>query len=79
MLPCTGRIGDVIGRLARQGRGERLALAFSGLTRNSLVVLPLALSLSDSMKVIPIVVVTQTLMELIVMVIDVRLLPRLIR
>jgi hypothetical protein len=31
------------------------------------------------MKVIPIVVVTQTLVELIVMVIDVRLLPRLIR
>jgi len=72
-------VGDAIGRLARQGREERLALAFSGVTRNSLVVLPLALALPDSMGVAPIVVVTQTLVELIVMVIDVRLLPRLIR
>ena len=72
-------VGDAIGRLARQGREERLALAFSGVTRNSLVVLPLALALPDSMGGAPIVVVTQTLVELIVMVIDVRLLPRLIR
>ena len=72
-------VGDAIGRLARQGREERLALAFSGVTRNSLVVLPLALALPDSMGVAPIVVVTQTLVELIAMVIDARLLPRLIR
>ena len=72
-------VGDVAGRMARQGRQERLALAFSGTTRNSLVVLPLALALPDSMGMAPIVVVTQTLVELVVMAVGVRLLPRLIR
>ena len=72
-------VGDVAGRMAHQGRQERLALAFSGTTRNSLVVLPLALALPDSMGMAPIVVVAQTLVELVVMAIGVRLLPRLIR
>ena len=72
-------VGDVAGRMARQGRQERLALAFSGTTRNSLVVLPLALALPDSMGMAPIVVVTQTLVELVVLAVSVRLLPRLIR
>ena len=72
-------VGDVVGRMAHQGRQERLALAFSGTTRNSLVVLPLALALPDSMGMAPIVVVAQTLVELVVMAIGVRLLPRLIR
>ena len=72
-------VGDVAGRMSHQGRQERLALAFSGTTRNSLVVLPLALALPDSMGMAPIVVVAQTLVELVVMAIGVRLLPRLIR
>ncbi|OLO76392.1 arsenic resistance protein [Actinomyces oris] len=72
-------VGDIAGRMAHQGRQERLALAFSGTTRNSLVVLPLALALPDSMGMAPIVVVTQTLVELVVMAIGVRLLPRFIR
>ena len=72
-------VGDIAGRMAHQGRQERLALAFSGTTRNSLVVLPLALAPPDSMGMAPIVVVTQTLVELVVMAIGVRLLPRLIR
>ena len=72
-------VGDVAGRMAHRGRQERLALAFSGTTRNSLVVLPLALALPDSMGMAPIVVVAQTLVELVVMAIGVRLLPRLIR
>ena len=70
-------VGNAVGRLAHQDRSARLALAFSGTTRNSLVVLPLALALPDALA--PIVVVTQTLVELIVMVVYVRLLPRLIR
>ena len=72
-------VGDIAGRMARQGRQERLALAFSGTTRNSLVVLPLALALPNSMGMAPIAVVTQTLVELVVMAVGVRLLPRLIR
>lgn len=56
----------------------RRAVVFSGVTRNSLVVLPLALALSESLSLAPLVVVSQTLVELIVMVLMVALVPRLI-
>lgn len=71
--------GECLGRLMRQDAAARLALAFSGTTRNSLVVLPLALALPEHLGLAPIVVVTQTLVELVVMVACTRLLPRLIR
>ena len=51
---------------------------FTGATRNSLVVLPLALALPASLALAPLVVVTQTLVELIGMVVFVRLIPRLL-
>jgi len=51
---------------------------FSGTTRNSLVVLPLALALPASMSLAPVVVVTQTLVELVGMVVLVRVVPRLV-
>ena len=70
-------VGNAVGRLTRQDARSRLALAFSGTTRNSLVVLPLALALPDALA--PVVVITQTLVELLVMVVHARLLPRLIR
>lgn len=54
------------------------ALLFSGLTRNSLVVLPLALALPASLSIAPAVVVTQTLVELILMVLLIKLVPRLL-
>ena len=54
------------------------ALVFSGATRNSLVVLPLALALPASLQLAPLAVVTQTLVELLGMVILVRLVPRLV-
>ncbi|MFT3942980.1 MAG: bile acid:sodium symporter [Ancrocorticia sp.] len=57
--------------------GQR-AVVFSGVTRNSLVVLPLVLSLPEEYGLAPLVVVTQTLVELVVMVIFVRLVPRVI-
>ena len=53
------------------------AVIFSGATRNSLVVLPLALALPDSLAVAAVVVVTQTLVEVLGMVAYVRLVPRL--
>ena len=70
-------VGNAVGRLTRQDARSRLALAFSGTTRNSLVVLPLALALPDALA--PVVVITQTLVELLVMMVHARLLPRLIR
>lgn len=57
----------------------RRAIVFSGATRNSLVVLPLVLALPAAFDLVPLVVVTQTLVELLIMVVFVRLIPRLIR
>ncbi|MGB7363451.1 MAG: arsenic resistance protein, partial [Rhodococcus sp. (in: high G+C Gram-positive bacteria)] len=54
------------------------ALVFSGATRNSLVVLPLALALPPALSLAAVVVVTQTLVELIGMVLYVRYVPRLV-
>lgn len=73
MLP----IGIAAGRLTRLDRQATTAVAFSGVTRNSLVVLPLVLALPSGFGLAPLVVVTQTLVELAVMVALVRLVPRL--
>jgi ACR3 family arsenite transporter len=54
------------------------AVVFSGATRNSLVILPLALALPDQLALVPLVVVTQTLVELMGMVLYVRFLPLII-
>lgn len=58
--------------------GARRAIVFSGATRNSLVVLPLALALPAGFEIAAVVVVTQTLVEVVGMVVYVRLVPRLI-
>ena len=55
------------------------AVIFSGATRNSLVVLPLALALPEPLALAALVVVTQTLVELIGMVLYVRFLPLIVR
>ncbi|WP_128976647.1 bile acid:sodium symporter [Streptomyces roseicoloratus] len=60
------------------GAGAARAIVFTGATRNSLVVLPLALALPDSLAVAAVVVVTQTLVEVVGMVAYVRLVPRLL-
>ncbi|GAB7012659.1 arsenic resistance protein [Halolamina salina] len=56
--------------------GERRALVFTSVTRNSLVVLPLALALPAVYQLVPAVVVTQTLVELAGMVALTRVVPR---
>lgn len=71
-------VGLLAGRAARLDVPGRRAIVFSGVTRNSLVVLPLALAVPASLALAPLVVVTQTLVELIVMVILVRVVPRLV-
>lgn len=70
-------LGILLGRLARLDDAARRAVIFTGVTRNSLVVLPLALALPAALDLAPLVVVTQTLVELVVMVVLVRALPRL--
>ena len=54
------------------------ALVFTGATRNSLVVLPLALALGDAYALTAAVIVTQTLVEVLGMVVYVRWVPRLV-
>jgi ACR3 family arsenite transporter len=71
-------ISVLAGRAARLDVPARRAIVFSGATRNSLVVLPLVLALPAAFDLAPIVVVTQTLVELIAMVIFVRLIPCLL-
>lgn len=70
--------GRAVARLFRLGTGAARAVVFSGATRNSLVVLPLALALPGSFAVAAVVVVTQTLVEVLGMVAYVRLVPRLV-
>ncbi|GMA30792.1 arsenic resistance protein [Litorihabitans aurantiacus] len=71
-------LGIAVGRLARLDVPATRAVAFSTATRNSLVVLPLALALPAPLALAPLAVVTQTLVELVAMVVLVRLLPRLV-
>ncbi|CAO5238012.1 arsenic resistance protein [Frankia sp. AgKG'84/4] len=70
--------GTALGRLFRLDAPAGRAVLFSGATRNSLVVLPLALALPDRFALAPVVVVAQTLIEVLGMVAYVRLVPRLI-
>lgn len=69
----------LIGRLAAgyldMGVGDSRALVFTSVTRNSLVVLPLAVALPAEYALAPAVVVTQTLVELTGMVVLTRLVP----
>ncbi|MET2010695.1 bile acid:sodium symporter [Microbacterium chocolatum] len=72
-------LGAVAARAAGLAVPERRAVVFSGVTRNSLVVLPLALALPAGFALTPLVVVTQTLVELVAMVVLVAVVPRLVR
>ncbi|MDO8942012.1 MAG: hypothetical protein Q7U75_02455, partial [Desulfobacterales bacterium] len=58
-------LGWATGRLFRVDTSAARAVAFSTGTRNSLVVLPLALAVPGAMPLLPAVIVTQTLVELV--------------
>lgn len=70
-------IGWSVSRLFRLDAPAGRAIAFSAGTRNSLVVLPLALAVPGAIPVLPAIVVTQTLVELISELIYMRLVPKL--
>ncbi|MBD8540201.1 arsenic resistance protein [Frigoribacterium sp. CFBP 8751] len=78
-LVVMAALGLGVGRVARLDVPATRALMFSGATRNSLVVLPLALALPASLSLAPVVVVTQTLVELVGMIVFVWVVPRLVR
>lgn len=68
-------VGGALARALRLPPPAARALVFTGATRNSLVVLPLALAVDDLTSA---AVVTQTLVEVLGMVVYVRVIPRLI-
>lgn len=70
--------GLAIARLFRLEAPAGRAIVFTGATRNSLVVLPLALALPDRLALAALVVVTQTLVEVVGMVVYVRTVPKLL-
>lgn len=55
------------------------AVTFSGVTRNSMVILPLVLALPADYALAPLVVVTQTLVELVIMLFMIWAVPRVIK
>ena len=76
VMPAAGL---ALARRLRLDRGAARALIFSGATRNSLVVLPLALALDAEYALAAAVIVTQTMVEVLGMVVYVRVIPRLAR
>ncbi|WP_027713576.1 arsenic resistance protein [Dickeya chrysanthemi] len=70
-------LGWLMARLWSLPAPSGRALVFSGATRNALVILPLALAIPDALPVIPAVVVTQTLVELVAELVYIRWVPRL--
>ncbi len=72
--------GKAVARLLRLDVPGSRAVVFTGATRNSLVVLPLALALPAPYAVaaVVVVVVTQALVEVVGMVVYVRTVPRLV-
>ena len=69
-------LGWATGRLFMLQDSAARAVAFSTGTRNSLVVLPLALAVPGAMPMLPAIIVTQTLVELIAELVYVRWIAR---
>lgn len=69
------RAGLVIARIAGLGAPAGRAVAFSGATRNPLVVLPLALAVPGAISIISAVIVAQTLVKLTASLVYIRLMP----
>ncbi|MCO7640812.1 arsenic resistance protein [Pseudomonas sp. S 311-6] len=74
---CAPALGWLAGRLLRLPPAEGRALAFSAGTRNSLVILPLVLAIPGALPLLPAVVLTQTIVELLGELLYIRLIPLL--
>ena len=70
-------LGWAVSRAVKLDAQSGRALAFSAATRNSLVVLPLALAVPGAVPLLPAIIVAQTLVELVASLIFVRAIPRL--
>ncbi|QQG26619.1 arsenic resistance protein [Pectobacterium carotovorum] len=70
-------LGWFTGRAFRLDSAGGRAVAFSASTRNSLVILPLALAIPGALPLLPAVIVSQTLIELLSELIYIRVIPKL--
>jgi ACR3 family arsenite transporter len=70
-------VGLAVGRLFRLPAAGSRAVAFSAATRNSLVVLPLGFAVPGAVPILPVVIVTQTLVELLSELVYVRFMPKI--
>lgn len=70
-------LGWTVARIAGLEAPAGRAVAFSSATRNSLVVLPLALAVPGAIPVLPAIIVTQTMVELVSSLIYMHLIPKL--
>lgn len=70
-------LGWWVARQARLSTRAARAVAFSAGTRNSLVILPLALAIPAAQPLLPALIVTQTLVELVASLIYMKIMPRL--
>jgi ACR3 family arsenite efflux pump ArsB len=70
-------LGWIVARGGRLDPGGVRAVAFSAATRNSLVILPFAFAVPGGVPLVPAVIVTQTIIELLSELIYVRWIPRL--
>jgi ACR3 family arsenite efflux pump ArsB len=72
-------LGMMVAKYFNLSIKERRSIAFSAGTRNSLVVLPLALALPPTLTIVPAIIVMQTLIELLGELMYIRLIPNLIK
>jgi len=70
-------VGWWAARWAQLSSAAARAVAFSAGTRNSLVILPLALAIPSAQPLLPVLVVTQTLVELVASLFYMQIMPRL--
>ena len=70
-------LGWIVARLLRLEAAAGRAVAFSAGTRNSLVILPLALAVPGAIPILPAIIVTQTMVELLSELIYIRLISKL--
>lgn len=70
-------VGLAVGYLFRLPVAATRAVAFSAATRNSLVVLPLGLAMPGAVPILPAIIVTQTLVELLSELVYVRFMGKL--
>jgi ACR3 family arsenite efflux pump ArsB len=69
-------IGWSIARVLQLHAPAGRAIAFSAATRNSLVILPLGLAIPGAVPVLPAIIVTQTLIELLSELVYIRVMPK---